>query len=116
MAVLKRGDIKTSTSLPKETVEIPELGGEVVVRGMTLTERLTLSDGANSFRSIALCLSWTVLGADSLPLMTFEEWDVWGASRASAAMRLFSVAGRLSGMDAEALEKKSESTRTSEAA
>lgn len=114
MGVLRRGELRLPT-LPKQTIEVPELGegAEVVVRGMTLSERLQLGSDVNSFASIARCLSWTVLDADNKPLMTFEEWDLWGASNVDAAMRIFSAVSRLSGQDEEALEKKSVSSPTS---
>lgn len=117
MAVMRRGELRLPV-LPKQTIEVPEFGEgcEVVVRGMTLSERLQLGSDVNSFTSIARALSWTVLDADSKPLMTFEEWDLWGASHVEASMRIFSTVSRLSGEDEDALEKKSESSPTSPSA
>ena len=41
MAVLKKSEIPVP-DLPKEVVEVPELGGEVVVRGLLLRDRLAI--------------------------------------------------------------------------
>lgn len=42
MPVVKRGEVAAPT-LPKQTVEVEALGGEVVVRGLTLVERLAVT-------------------------------------------------------------------------
>jgi hypothetical protein len=44
---LARRDIKTPV-LPKEAVPVPELGGDVIVRGMLASERLALAELAFS--------------------------------------------------------------------
>lgn len=109
MKVLKRSELKRP-QLNRETVESPELGGAVIVRGMTLTERLIISqtDGERqSFGAIAEALSWCVLLEDGEPAFTREEWEAFGAAHIDAAVRLFIKAKSLSGMIAEDLEKKS---------
>ena len=42
MGLLKRGELQHPV-LQQETVEVPELGGEVVVRGLRLSERLSIT-------------------------------------------------------------------------
>ena len=109
MSVLSRADIRPP-SLAKRTVELPELGGEVVVRGMTLAERLvfgTAEPGADRYGAIAQVLGWCVISADGQPLMTREEWEAFGSCHLEACLRLFAVTQDLSLLTAESVEKKS---------
>lgn len=105
---LKKSEIKAPV-LPKEAVPVAELGGEVIVRGLLLSERLALFAGINeegkAFAHIPRVLAATVQDADGLPVFNEQEWEAFGASSFEAALRLFAVARRLSGLDAEAAEK-----------
>jgi len=106
MAVLNKSDIKPPT-LPKETVTVSELGGDVIVRGLLLRERLDLYDARDAGNAtIAKLLARTVVDAKHQPVFTEEEWEVFGARHGKAAIELFAVAKRLSGLDAEVAEKK----------
>lgn len=119
MGLLKRGEIQHST-LDQEIVAVEVLGGDVLIRGMTLRERLafaararasdqvpTLSDDRETFANVAHVLSWCVLDADREPLMTQEQWETWGSTHLGEAMRLFAAAKRLSLTTKEDLKKKS---------
>ena len=44
MPALKRSDL-VAPELPRETVAVPALGGDVIVRGLRLSERLALFAG-----------------------------------------------------------------------
>lgn len=105
---LKKSDIKAPV-LPKEAVQVAELGGDVIVRGLLLSERLALFAGINeagkAFAHIPRVLAATVHDADGLPVFSEAEWEAFGASSFEAALRLFAVARRLSGLDAEVTEK-----------
>lgn len=106
MALLKKANIPAPV-LPKETVEVPELGGEVVVRGMLLRERIDLFFDAekNGHGHLSKVLAATVIDADGVPVYTRDEWEQFGARNTSAVLRLFEVAKRMSGLDAEAATK-----------
>lgn len=108
MALLKKSQI-ASPVLPKETVDVAELGGEVVVRGLLLSERLALYAGAGDdgrvFAQIPVLLAQTVVDADNAPVFDAAQWEAFGAQHMEAALRLFAVAKRLSGLDAEAAAK-----------
>lgn len=109
MGILKRADIAPPTPLGKETVAVPALGGEVVVRGMTLTERLVVSatEGkVEAFEGIAFALSRCVLDAEGEPLMDREQWELWGAANTPAAIDLFVAVKRLSLIERSDVEKK----------
>ena len=86
--------------LPSETVAVDALGGDVVVRGLKLSDRL-----AKSYAHLAKLLAASVVGDDGLPLLNESEWDAFGGVNFTEALALFSVASRLSGLDAEVVEK-----------
>jgi len=113
VSVLKRSELRRPT-LAKETVEVPELGGDVVVRGMLLSERMAAANEEENLerrmRSMPMVLSWCVLDADGEALMTVDEWQAFGGHHPMAAVRLFNVVQRLSLIHPEDVEKKSEST------
>jgi len=112
MAVIKRQDVPTPV-LPKETVEVEALGGEVVVRGLLLTEYLDLqasvvaaapkksldgeSERSGVHAVLPVLLAMTVLDADEKPVFTQQQWQVFGAKHANQAIALFNVAWRISG-------------------
>jgi hypothetical protein len=105
---LKKDQI-TRPVLRKEAVPVPELGGEVVVRALLLSERFALfdgmADGGAKYVQMARVLSMAVVDADGQALMPEREWDVFGAEHYEAMGKLFDVAKRLSGLDAEAVRK-----------
>lgn len=104
---LKKSEIKAPV-LPKEAVQVDELGGEVVVRGLLLRERLAIfsnTEAGEKFAHVGELLAATVMDADGLQVYTAQEWDEFGTKHFSAAMQLFQVARRLSGIDAEVSQK-----------
>lgn len=105
---LTREQLKRAV-VPRETVEVPELGGEVIVRGLRLSERLELAASASAarqFSGLAQLLAWCVVDEDGQPLMSVAEWEDWGGQCADAAVRLLEVAHRLSGLYSEPAKKK----------
>ena len=112
MGLLKRGELQHPV-LQQETVEVPELGGEVVVRGLRLSERLSITaagDDFERFGNVSRVLAWCVLDAEGEPLMSREEWEAFGASHVDSCIRLFGIARRLSLLDQATVEKKSQTT------
>ncbi len=116
--------------LPKEAVDVPEIGGEVIVRGLLLTERLamfvenlpatdvvpatsdvvpaqagTQASGPDRYIHIPRMLARTVLASDGDPLWSEAQWQEFGAVNFEASLRLFRVAQRLSGLDVEEARK-----------
>lgn len=125
MAMLQRADVRAPV-LPKETVDVPALGGEVVVCGLLLSDRLALSalqadlatppEGASEadaeqaqrragaqivFHTLARC----VVLADDKPLYSPAEWDHFGAAHPEAVLGLYRKARALSGQDEAQNEK-----------
>lgn len=104
MGLLKRSEV-VAPMLPEQAVEVPELGGEVAVRGLLLAERLELLDGAaeaQRFDRVARVLACAVRDAAGEPLFTASQWEAFGARHFAAALKLFQEAMRLSGLGAEA--------------
>lgn len=108
MAILKRSEVERPT-VPKETVPVNSLGGDVVVRGLLLSERLALYSRANAdgkvFAEIPKMLAISVLDADELPLFSLEDWEAFGIKHQDEALTLFKVAQRLSGLETEDAKK-----------
>lgn len=102
MSVVDRATALLPT-LPKRTVDCPEIGGEVIVRGLMLADRLPLLDEAVGspdgvpLERVPRVLAATVIGTDGEPLWTEEQWNQFGAVHTSAAVKLFNVAMELSG-------------------
>lgn len=106
---LRRADIAIPT-LPREVVPVPSLGGEVVVRGMLLSERLQWSaeyDEGSRFLQAAKALAVCVVDDDGQPLLTVDEWQAHGAQHMEECLALFDRVRRFSGL-AGVEEKKSE--------
>lgn len=109
--------------LPRETATVAALGGDVVVRGLLLSEQMALAvrvqqashptDGNDAqengvrarSRRIAEALADAVVLADDKPLWNAGQWDTFGARHPEEALALYKVACRLNGEDAEATEK-----------
>lgn len=108
MATLTRNQISVP-ALPRETVAVPALGGDVIVRGLLLRDRLAMFDAqrkdGDSFRRTAQLLARSVVDDQDQPLLSETEWEAFGAVHFEAALDLFGVAWRLSGLDVEVVEK-----------
>ena len=104
---LFRAQLK-AISLPKETVEVSELGGEVIVRAMTLSERLELFSGVtdgNRFAHIPRLLACSVIDPDGKALLSESDWEMFGGQHMTASLKLFDAVRRLSGLDVEDVAK-----------
>lgn len=93
--------------LPTEVINLASLGGEVVVRGLLLKDRLALfaeaSQGGTAH--ISRLLAATVVDSHGEPIFSVDEWEIFGATQFDDALALFQVARRMSGLDAEVVEK-----------
>lgn len=97
-------------AVPKETVDVPALGGEVVVRGLLLSERLEWA-GSAGYAQVARALALCVALEDGKPALTAEEWEAFGGQHLEAAIDLFQVVKRLSGLGGDA-EKKADTDQS----
>jgi len=119
MAVLDRNAILEAKDLPTETVDVPEWGGQVIVRTLTGEERdqyeasmfEVVGDGANrevvpkmeNLRATLAALS--IVDEDSKRMFDVSEVHLLGNKSAAALDRVFDVAKRLSGLSEEDVEE-----------
>jgi tartrate dehydratase beta subunit/fumarate hydratase class I family protein len=116
--MLTREQILAVQDITQETVEVPEWGGSVYVRGMTGTERdafeqkILVQKGkkreANMDMFRAKLIAYSVCDEKGELLFAEEDIEALGKKSASALQRIFDVAMRLSGLspdDAEELTK-----------
>lgn len=91
--------------LPREEVDVPELGGAVIVRGLLLRQRMeffsALREAEDRYVMLAKLLHMTVVGSDDKPLLSEAEWERFGGVHFAAAVALFNAAERLSGLNPE---------------
>jgi hypothetical protein len=139
--------LQAAPTLPlrKETVDCPELGGAVIVRGLTGSEAFAVSmlkqQAARRARTefaemrekagpeaelpepeltfdewrqfggyTSQMLHLAVQGANGMSLYSAAEWEVMPQHHPALVDRLTAVAERLSGMNAEDVEKNSPSS------
>jgi hypothetical protein len=104
---LSRAAILAATDLPRETVSVPEWGGDVLVQGLTAKERddfeISLSTGKgksqeNNFRNLRARLVARAV-VDESGARLFGDMDIaaLGGKSAVVLQRLFEAAQRLSG-------------------
>lgn len=108
MALLKRDNV-TAPTLRKETVPVASLGGEVIVRGLMLSERMMLREKAHAAREsgggdrfIAELLACAVIDEDGKPLFSAEQWDIWAAANPAEYGALIDKAIDVGGLDGAA--------------
>ncbi|HYE85655.1 MAG TPA: hypothetical protein VEA16_04840 [Vicinamibacterales bacterium] len=110
----------TAAQLPTERVEVPELGGSVIVRGMSGRERdsweksLIIGRGknirANTDNVRAKLVTRCLVDEQGTRLLRDEDAEVVGNLRADVISRLYDVAQRLNGVsDADIEELKNAS-------
>lgn len=122
MAILNRQQILEAPDLRTETVPVPEWGGEVIVIGLSGTERDEFERSVVEQKGKKTSLNLTNIRAklcakcivDENHERIFSDQDIaaLGSKSGSALQRVFEVAQRLSGLrdeDIDELEKNSES-------
>jgi len=123
VALLSRADLLAACVLPRETVHIPELGGDVIVQGMSGAQRdaweASLVEGRGKKRRMntanirAKLVAQCCVDQDGRRLFTDEDVEVLGTARVDVLNRLFGVAQKLSGVsdeDVDELGSPSDST------
>lgn len=93
---LNRSQLKEPT-LEREPVDVPELGGEVIVQAMMMSDRLQIAT-ANlpQFGHVAEVLARSVVDDEGVRVWTARQWEVFGGQHQDAAWKLFEIAQRLS--------------------
>lgn len=122
MSLIERSAVQAPV-LPKETVPMPSLGGDVIVRGLLLSERLTLSALSGQLsephpgesvelaqaragaQMVSHTLARAVVLADGQPFYSVAQWDQFGAKHTGDVLALFQASRRLNGYDEGDTEK-----------
>lgn len=112
---LSRDAILQANDLPRETVPVPEWGGDVIVRGLTGTERDAYEAETFRLNGTAVTTDLTNMRArlvartliDEQGNRLFNDGEVMllGRKSAVALQRVFEAAQRLSGLTASDVEE-----------
>ena len=118
MSVLSKEQILQADDLRRETVEVPEWGGEVLLRELRGRERDAFEEGSmDSKRNVTMTnmrarlVAASAIDEQGERLFSNKEAAALGDKSATALNRLFEVCCRLSGItsdDVDKLEKNSE--------
>lgn len=98
---LDRNAILRASDIPRERVDVSEWGGDVLVRGLTGTERDAFEQRCNetSYANVrATLLVFSLVDEGGRRLFSIEDVNALGAKSAAPLDRLFDVARRLSGI------------------
>lgn len=122
MMVLNRSQVPEQ-KLPEQVEPVPELGGDVIVRGLLLSKRMEL-DEINDKAKVPLegetdeeartragklvvprMLHACVVDDEGHSIMSLEQWDVFGGKHRATIFRLFDIALRMCGRITEDVQK-----------
>ena len=116
--ILTRDDILRANDSQMEAVDVPEWGGQVLVKGLSGTERDRFEQDSIDQRGKTTKLNFTNIRARLLVLCLVDEQgnrlfqrsdiDMLGQKSAAALNRVFEVARRLSGLNQEDVEELAE--------
>jgi hypothetical protein len=119
---LTRDAILAADTLKTEDVPVPEWGGSVLVRELRGRERdeweasLAVQRGRQMVPDVAnmraKLVARTVVGEDGEPVFTQQDVNALGELSAAALDRVFEVASKLSGLNADAVETGKASSAT----
>ncbi len=125
MPLLTKASILATEDLPRETVHVPEWGGDVLVQGLTGAERdafeASVMTGKGKDRDVnvknlrAKLIAKSLVDEAGRPLFGEPDLAALGGKSAKALQRLFEVAQRLSGLtpqDVDELTKNSEGAQS----
>jgi hypothetical protein len=115
MPILTRDQILSAQDLPTETVAVPEWGGDVLVRGLTGTERdayeasmvkqvgnqAKMNMDNMRAKLVALC----IVDETGKRIFTQADAETLGKKSGTGLQRVFLVAQRLSGLTTKDVEE-----------
>lgn len=124
MAILNRDQIQQAQDTGREEVPVPEWGGEVLVKGLSASQRLVLAGKLAEFKDVdwnnnpdpqsllkmlevqAEVVCCTVVDEQGQCLFSVEQDAGWLKDKSNAALeRVFTAALRLSGLAPGAVEQ-----------
>jgi hypothetical protein len=112
---LSRDQILAVQDLEEKVVDVPEWGGQVLVRGLTGAQRdayeKSMLEGKGKNREInmvnarAKLVAASIVGEDGKPLFSQNDVEALGKKSSKALNRIFEVATEISGIGEEELEE-----------
>lgn len=115
---LKREDILKAQDLPRKSVDVPEWGGSVLVRGLSGVERdafeasVVSQEGKRQVVNMknlrARLVALACVDEEGKALFAPEDAEALGKKSASALERVFKMAQKLSGMTEDDMKELSE--------
>jgi len=115
MALLTRDAILKAEDIHTEKVDVPEWGGEVLVRGLSgrqrdefegsLVEHRGRRAVMNTANMRAKLVAWSVVDEEGKRLFTNGDVPELGEHSAAAVNRIYGVAARLSGLSDEDVDE-----------
>ena len=115
MTILTRDQILQANDIITETVSVPEWGGEVLVRGLSGSQRDAFEDATleqkgksrrvNLANVRARLCAISIVDETGKRMFTDEDVRALGRKSAAALDRVFSAAQRLSGLSDEDVEE-----------
>lgn len=105
--ILSVSDILDAADLAEEVVEIPEWGGAVRVRALTLEEQLAISKAAtvNGEADVERAGLLSLLHSIVEPKFSEEHLVLLGKKNGRAVLRVLKVVQRLSGLSEEVVKQ-----------
>jgi hypothetical protein len=110
MLLTREAILAAAGTLPRETVPVPEWGGEVIVATMTGAardewEQSLVTQGRRSIENVrAKLVAATVVDEAGSRMFSADDVQALGRTSAAALDRVCKVAQRLNGLTAEELE------------
>ncbi len=110
MLLTREAILEAAGTLPRETVPVPEWGGEVIVATMTGAardewEQSLVTQGRRSIENVrAKLVAATVVDEAGNRIFSTDDVQALGRASAAALDRVCVVAQRLNGLTAEELE------------
>jgi hypothetical protein len=123
MARVSAAALLAATALPWEEVDVPELGGSVVVQGMSAAQRDEFESASMKGRGrkrefnqrnlrARLLVKCLVSEPGGAPLFSEAEAEQVGRIRSDVAQRLFNTAMKLCGLSDEDVEELGQPSET----
>lgn len=103
MALLNFENIKNADDLPSKVINIPEWGGDIKIRILSLGERLELDEEFENKKEIDILVKWIAkccVDDNNNPVFTTEEQiKVLTQKNGDVIMRIFKEIKHLSNLD-----------------
>ena len=98
--LLSKQQILEAADLPRETVEVPEWGGSVIVQGLSAAESRELFNDAGNKDSFAVrLLVASLVDEDGTRLFSYEDISALAAKSSQVLARVVKVANRINLFD-----------------